>query len=530
MFDYLQKFNSLPADLRAKVSSDDAMNYLSALEHRYQLDLAMVVMKVMIKSLAISDLESTLISEFGLRGDRAKNLSNELKEKIFAPVADYVGLKSSGASFNIENDIDSLIKEAGITITSSDLLERLKVVLSTYIKGVRQKIDTREVLAKEVASGGLGLSQAEIDRVFKVCERRAYISSVGHHEAEAKLASKNIEAAKEKAKLDASSIFKFSPAYDLKKALESGETKKISAPVVSPKISAPSIPPVAPKALDFPHEKVDIDDLESQLHIPAEDNLESQVDVSDKNSSEKQGEEKEVDGLVPSDSDKVDSKEETKEEAGASKDKEAFIVKKPEESNLFKKLFFENKNKKRVIKPDHLSQADGRKIQTKEIQGVVGGSVAGAVAKEASLLSSPTPKAQVQKDFGGVRRSERPSDRKHKRLDDVKLVPKVMGPLEELLYLDVLNFRRLGKTPIERTAKIFNKIKLLERNGYGKMIEAITAWKKSPVNRLYLQNVQLAMSKGETVSDFVNKNTEEGNNLSFEEIEAIINLNSRLIF
>ena len=77
MFDYLQKFNSLPADLRAKVSSDDAMNYLSALEHRYQLDLAMVVMKVMIKSLAISDLESTLISEFGLRGDRAKNLDRK---------------------------------------------------------------------------------------------------------------------------------------------------------------------------------------------------------------------------------------------------------------------------------------------------------------------------------------------------------------------------------------------------------------------------------------------------------------------
>lgn len=530
MFDYLQKFNSLPADLRAKVSSDDAMNYLSALEHRYQVDLAMVVMKVMIKSLAISDLESTLISEFGLRSDRAKNLSSELKEKIFSPVADYVGLKSSGGSFDIENDIDSLIKEAGITIASSDLLERLKGVLSTYIKGVRQKIDTREVLAKEVASGGLGLSQAEIDRVFKVCERRAYLSSVGHHEAEAKLVSKKAEAAKEKAGLDTSALFKFSQDYDLKKALESGETKKINAPAVSLKISAPSSPPPVPKSLDFSHEKVDIDDLESQLHVPEEDGLEDKTHLVEKTSPQTQEQEevaKEVDKLLPKTNNEEGTQEEVKE---ADKDSEAFIVKKPEENNLFKKLFFENKNKKRVIKPDHSKQADSEKTETKGAPSSLEGGAAAVLSKETNLSSSPAPKPQVQKDFSEIRRNERPSGRKQKRLDDVKLVPKVMGPLEELLYLDVLNFRRLGKTPLERTAKIFNKVKLLERNGYGKMIEAITAWKKSPVNRLYLQNVQLAMSRGETVKDFVNKNSEEGNNLSFEEIEAIINLNSRLTF
>lgn len=62
------------------------------------------------------------------------------------------------------------------------------------------------------------------------------------------------------------------------------------------------------------------------------------------------------------------------------------------------------------------------------------------------------------------------------------------------------------------------------------MIEAITAWKKSPVNRLYLRNIQLAISKGETVKGFVDNNREGGNNLSFEEVEAIINLNSRLTF
>jgi len=44
MFDYLQQFNSLPKDLKDKVSSPQAMAALAEIENHYQVDLAMIVM------------------------------------------------------------------------------------------------------------------------------------------------------------------------------------------------------------------------------------------------------------------------------------------------------------------------------------------------------------------------------------------------------------------------------------------------------------------------------------------------------
>ena len=106
-----------------------------------------------------------------------------------------------------------------------------------------------------------------------------------------------------------------------------------------------------------------------------------------------------------------------------------------------------------------------------------------------------------------------------------------MGPMEEIQFLDLVNFRRLGKTPEEITVKIFNKIKLLEKDGYEKMIAGISAWRKSPVSRLYLHIVQEAVISNLPLKEAIEKrekNKQEG--LTLAEIEAIMNLNSKLIF
>lgn len=114
---------------------------------------------------------------------------------------------------------------------------------------------------------------------------------------------------------------------------------------------------------------------------------------------------------------------------------------------------------------------------------------------------------------------------------DVKPVPKVMGPIEELQFLDLLNFRRLGKTPVEITAKIFSKIKLLEAEGYDKMVAGVRAWRQSPVNRLYLKMGQEAIKKGITIKELASSYENDSKNyLSLEEIEEIIVMNSKLVF
>ena len=48
MFDYLTKFNELPRELREKVSSPAAIVAVDALEKKYGVNLAALVLKVMV--------------------------------------------------------------------------------------------------------------------------------------------------------------------------------------------------------------------------------------------------------------------------------------------------------------------------------------------------------------------------------------------------------------------------------------------------------------------------------------------------
>jgi len=116
------------------------------------------------------------------------------------------------------------------------------------------------------------------------------------------------------------------------------------------------------------------------------------------------------------------------------------------------------------------------------------------------------------------------------KLHDIKPMPKVMGPLEELKFLDLVNFRRLGTDPSQATAKILAKIKLLEKDGYDKMVAGVLAWRQSPVNRLYLRLGQAALNKDTTLQNLIATHVADSNYLTWDEIQAIIKLNSRLSF
>ena len=116
-------------------------------------------------------------------------------------------------------------------------------------------------------------------------------------------------------------------------------------------------------------------------------------------------------------------------------------------------------------------------------------------------------------------------------MHDIKSVPKVMGPIEELQFLDIVNFRRLGKTPEEATDKILLKIKLLEKDGYDKMVAGVKAWRQSPTNRLYIRLGQESVTKGQPFNDILAERKKSGQDfLSLEEVQAIIALNGKLVF
>lgn len=555
MFDYLQQFNSLPKALRDKVSSSQVMTALTDLEKRYRVDLAMVVMRVMIKNLDIDDLPPTFVSELGLAPSKAEALAKEMRLKIFSPVADYVGLNEE-SEFDLEKNIDEVIKQAGISIASEALIDRFAKILATYLKGVRSRIDARHALSKDVTVGGLGLSDLEIDRVFKVCDLKKYEAGSSNYSPPSSTrlqeimtsSSNSLDKSVAEEKKEKTSNLNIGREYDLKRALQSGETKPIKEVENKTKDGEKKlISEVSSDENKKTDSKEDEDSLRQELEQEL-GKLETGKSEGGKEAQKQEivasNQEKELAKTQEEKREKIDLDKfkKTEVEGKSQVDKVLPIVNKPESSSFFKKLFSQEKNKlaegiklaevagANVVAETSLSQTEkeeNKKSSKSEKNQVVikketekgaeiGDKTAKKVAEKKAQIKSPSTKRPQ------VASSRRP------RLDDIRAVPKVMGPLEELQYLSLENFRRLGKNPEEITNKVFNKIKMLEKDGYDRLIAGISAWKKSPVNRLYLKSLNEAMTKGMTVKE---ANKQAGSNsLSFEEIEAIINLNSRLVF
>ena len=435
MFDYLQQFNKLPKNLRDQVSSPSAMATISELETKYKVDLAIVIMKVMVKSIPLATLPLYLSSEFSLSSDIAEQLTHDLKEKVFSLAAEYLGLSREITAFDQDREIESIIKEARLVLPSSMAVSRFKNIISTYNRGIRNKIDTKNTLAKNTKIGGLDLSPEEIERVLKICDNRLpknSINIINYNNFFAPAAASPV-AAIPSARLDkivaSADNAKPGAEYNLKQAIASGQIKKISSPEKElnlPLVAAPIVPPVA---------------------IP-----------------------KIVPPIVPP-----------------------------------------------IVHP----------VVPPVVHPVIP-----PISKPVTPISKPV----VPPVFAPIRpiAASRPaavSSSSKTIMRDVKPIPKVMGPIEELQFLDLLNFRRLGKTPAEITAKIFSKIKLLEADGYDKMVAGVRAWRQSPVNHLYLKMGQEAMNRGITLKDFAAASEKDGKNyLKLEEIEAIIIMNSKLVF
>jgi hypothetical protein len=106
-----------------------------------------------------------------------------------------------------------------------------------------------------------------------------------------------------------------------------------------------------------------------------------------------------------------------------------------------------------------------------------------------------------------------------------------MNPIDELRYMDLVNFRRMAKDPNDITKKIKSRIKLLEGEDYEKGLAAVTAWRQSPVNKTYLKIINNSMSQGVPIKQVITAlMNQKQDYLTPEEVEAIITLNSELKF
>ena len=105
------------------------------------------------------------------------------------------------------------------------------------------------------------------------------------------------------------------------------------------------------------------------------------------------------------------------------------------------------------------------------------------------------------------------------------------GPIQELQMMDLVAFRRLGKTAQERANKVFDKLSLLEQDSFTKKAQGIQAWRSSNIYRLYLQLGNDSMSQGKQIGDLLNEYSSQGKDtLDIDEFSAISDLNKKIRF
>ena len=117
------------------------------------------------------------------------------------------------------------------------------------------------------------------------------------------------------------------------------------------------------------------------------------------------------------------------------------------------------------------------------------------------------------------------------KMVDIKPTSRMRGPLEELAYMDLKNFKLLDTDPKKAAEDVYEKIALLADQGFPKKVEGITAWQQCPVVRLYKEMSVQGIREAMPIQKVIEKRQRENKEvLSLTEFETISDINKHLTY
>jgi hypothetical protein len=108
----------------------------------------------------------------------------------------------------------------------------------------------------------------------------------------------------------------------------------------------------------------------------------------------------------------------------------------------------------------------------------------------------------------------------------VEEVKKVVGPVDEIRGFTLVDFRRLGTSPKECVKILKEKLEVLKSDSIVIFLEAVLAWRESPLFRQYEENLSKAILSGKKIKEEIDANR----GLSWEEFLELANFNAELSF
>lgn len=363
--------------------------------------------------------------------------------------------EKKSASFDIQKIAIDVLAESKINIFDEVAKKRLLTIIVSFLKGIRDKIDTREVLVRSSKIGGVDLTQSDAERVISLAEKRNNDSAfIGPKIIrDIPYITKNLISQNK----NESHMIDF-PEYTIKPHHLQDEAKSaISKPQDKPTQVKPASQPLQ-NDKNTEQEKKDIlrliQDLPELSVLPG---------IKQKNTEPIQQKAK-----IPIDTN-------LEKEIGGILNEKDEISKNP------------------TIVPPKSQAADS--IQK---------------AQKPELAHEPLPEKVVFM---------------------TKEKPKLLGPIDELREMDIIEFRRLDPNPIKACDKVYEKLQTLEKDSFADKAKGIAAWRQSPVMRLYLEIGKASIVQKEAVTSIVEKRKASGRPyITLDEFQTIMDFNEKIRF
>lgn len=109
-------------------------------------------------------------------------------------------------------------------------------------------------------------------------------------------------------------------------------------------------------------------------------------------------------------------------------------------------------------------------------------------------------------------------------MHDVKSRPLSMGPLDEIQFLSLIDFRRLSSKPTEAAQRLKQKFLNLREESYLLFMKSWEAWRNSPLYQDYINVVDEAIEQRRPLSGVLG----EKDKISMSEVEALVSLEKDL--
>lgn len=566
MFDYLQKFNKLPKNIRDKASSPFVIKKIEELEERYGVDLAAFVMKYLVKDIDDRVMSGYLAEEFSLDGEKALKLSEELKTKVLSVIEKTEKVpKFFKKPLSPEKKEKPLPKAPNIFIDKikkeEEKKEEKKPIVNQGNKEVEEKRkpvhkqedkekkneekNINNMIAENNKEKGAGFFFSPDDEE-EIRELTKKIDLNFSGDEQKKDIDKKIELIIKKAEIDFGSSELLNRFKDIVFTYLKGIRDEID-------VKQSLMKPFEGGGLSFdPESASEIILIAKQVKDNKDSDVVKNKDIKrseEKNDNKEKKEEKEIKRDVEYDLKK------SIEEINRKKAKDAKETKNDEKDESESLRNTEKKEDTPPLPGTGQAPPYTGTGQAKDVKNANYSENNDIISvkkemKKTERLAPPPPVIRKNEELiklnkdnkkKAIKKAEiKSSDRILRqrmneggktRMDDVKYVPKVMSPIDELKYMDLVSFRRLDSDPEKAISKILNRFSLLEEDSYAKRLEGIRAWRISPVNKLYLIIGNESITTGKRVDEIIeNRKKDKKDYLTKEEFKAVLSLNKKIRF